>query len=236
MEGTFFKRCGVSCVLAGVMWLGSMNGFASSLTVCDIADGDLADTDGPANGSVTATCEFPKGSFTGAVTETTSPSALTYSLIISGSFYGSAQDQSFVTGQFSLAGIGDVYPYIYQGGKLASTTPNAASTGEEFLAVTAFASNQLASSATARVIPPAGALLPVEIGGSLGNLASGKFSGSGTLSVSLSYQTGGSDRYFSLPIFVQASTDPNRVVPESSTVLLVVFGIAGLLVARLRGR
>jgi len=233
MESPFFKRCGVSRVLAGVMWLGSMNGFAASLTVCGIADGDLADTDGPANGSVTATCEFPQGSFTGTVTEYTSP--LTYGVRIIGSFYGSAYVDSFVTGQFSLDGWGDVYPF-FSGGVLESTTPNAASTGEEFLAVHAIASNQLPPYwVSAQFTPTAGDLLPVGMG-EIGDTVGGQFSGSGTLFVDLSYWTGGSDRYFSPSIAVQASTDPERIVPESSTVLLVAFGIAGLLVAKLRSR
>jgi hypothetical protein len=234
MASSRFHRCGVSRVLAGVMWLSSINAFASSLTLCGVPDGGPGDPDGLADGSITTTCNFAGGSFTGTAGEEISPNGLSYRIVITGSFYGSAQDPDFVTGQFSLSGNGDVYPFMAADGLLASTTANAVSTGEEFLTLVASASNHLASPATAQITPVFSGPLPVPLEQPQRDPANGEFSGPGTLRVSLSYQTGGLDRYFDQAVIVQASTDPDRVIPEPSTVLLTGFGAAGLLV-RARG-
>ena len=237
--------CGVSRLVLGVMWLGSIKAFAASLTLCGIVDGGPADPDRQADGHIAATCNFAGGSFTGTVTEATSASSLTYWLRIGGDFYGSAVQNEFVTGLFSLNGQGDVYPYISQwpGGVLASSSPSATSTGVEFLAISAIALNLATTtgSAGAQTAPiRSGDPLPVPIGPDLPRLLSyGEFSGPGTLILSLRYETGGSDRYFSFPngqIVVQASTEPGHVIPEPSTVFLLGFGVASLLAARRLGQ
>lgn len=225
----------ITRVLAGVIWLGSISSFASNLTVCGSADGATGDSDGLANGSVTATCSFPQGFFTGTVTETISD--LTYLIAISGSLYGSADNQLLATGQFSLVGEGSVYSYVLANGILESTNPGAASTGREFLTVLASASNHNPSGAygSPPVLIRAGKPLPIGIEFSIGTLDEGEFSGLGSLNLYLSYDTGGLDRRFSFPssnLYAQASTDPNRVIPEPSTVLSAAFGIFGLLVIR----
>lgn len=218
-------------VLFGLACLLALNLCATSLTVCGNVDGGPTDPDGLANGRITAACIYPGGSFTGTVTE--SVFTLTYRIEISGDFFGTASDAAFVTGRFdNVTGDGDVYPFANIAFLRSQPVggPTEFTTGSEYLRLTAIATNQgFPAIMTAR--PLAEVPLPAVVPESLGSIGPmGSFSGEGTLNLALDYQAGATNHYFSYPvIIVQASSAPDRVIPEPAAVFLVGSGIVSLI-------
>jgi hypothetical protein len=148
---------------------------------------------------------------------------------IVGTFQGSASVPSFVTGVFSLSGVGDLYPFISLGGQLLGP-PGVVAGVDDVFQLSASATNFLGPSISTTVTPLPGEPLPQELPSSLGNIVNGIFTGLGTLTVGITFSAAPAATYSfanSGPT-VQASTDPVHVVPEPSTLIpLLTLGLAG---------
>jgi len=198
---------------------------AANLTVCGILDGSGADSDGLANGAVSTACAFgANGSFAGRVQESADP--LNYWVFITGDFRG-AGSSSFVSSQFSLSGSGDLFPFVNSG---LLTGPNGdVAVPQDFLSVTATATNFSAGPASAFVQPVSFGPLPVGLSG-FASPVSGSFGGLGTLTLAVTFVAGTNDSYSFPPGYVAllASTDPTRIIPEPSTLFLFGSALAAL--------
>jgi hypothetical protein len=231
MKAIWSCKSYVLLALTGFPWFCPFRAGASELTVCGVLDGSVGDAN-PAAGVVTTSCTFgATGSFSGTVTEDADP--LNYTIGISGTFLGSASSLSFVTGSFSLSGMGDVYPFITFGGQLIGPS-NVLADAADFFQLSAIATNFLGSSSNNATVMPMlpGEPLPQPVTESLGNLASGSFAGPGTLTAGIAFRAGAGATYSfatSGPR-VLASTAPEHVIPEPSTLVLLTCGVVAMAV------